>query len=156
MFIGIFDPTKPTRSAEKARLLTRCAQEMLRAGGACYMRICMPCSFFMSQHVFSYACYFIFTRHGMPRGFQPRFPRASDFGGSQESDLTPRAAAVTQLGHACIIFHAISDIYAACCAARTHIVLAWDRSLPRPGLAEAFRAARMHAACSFLHALFAA
>ena len=45
------------------------------------------------------------------------------------------------LNYACTLFwmtcNIVSDIHAACHAARTRIVLAWDRSRPRSGLAAA-------------------
>ena len=62
--------------------------------------------------------------------------------------------------YACTLFFMtwgiVADIHAACHATCTHIVLAWDRSRPRSGMAAACRPARMHAACIFLHALFSA
>ena len=103
-------------------------------------------------------------QHAIPRA-RVGSTHGTDLGPSSGLAAACRAAikdACSMRFCACTLFWMtcgiVSDIHAACHAARTRIVLAWDRSRPRSGLrlAAACRPARMHAARIFLHALFSA
>ena len=86
--------------------------------------MCLTC--FVIMHVL-----FVRMLPSMPRGPQPCFPRTANFGGSRKARLRVPAVAVETLWHACIIFQVITDLHAACHAARARGEHAWDRIRPR-------------------------